>query len=182
MKKNIFIPLIAASIFALTSCGAKAVSYDKFIEKASKVPEHSYVSAKVNITDTLYNEGKSFELKANYDQTTSSFVFEDNSLAFLPYQIKVNERAKDVVDIEKQEKTVYQENKVEYYAGSTFKVIFTRSGTSELSSPTTEQKLSCRKVYDKYGLLTSLYEEATVKVGDNEPSKNKTTITVSYSK
>lgn len=182
MKKNIFIPLLATTLFVLTSCGAKTVSYDKFIEKASEAPEHSFVAAKITITDDTLNEGNTFELKANYDQTTSSFVFENTDPTLLPYQITLNERAKDVADIEKQEKTVYQETKVEYYAGSTFKVIFTRSGTSELSSMTTEHKLSGRKVFDKYGLLTSFYEETTVKVGDNEPSVNKTTITVSYSK
>ena len=39
MKNKTIIPLLVSSLFVLSACGAKTVSYDKFIEKASDVPE-----------------------------------------------------------------------------------------------------------------------------------------------
>ena len=182
MKNKTIIPLLVSSLFVLSACGAKTVSYDKFIEKASDVPEHSYVAANVTLVGTNYNDGKSIELKANYDKPTDTFVLENTDLEYIAIGIILNQRAKDVVDVENQENPAYQNNEAEYYVSGGFKQIFTRSGETKINeSMTTKQELACRIVFNKYGLLTSYYEETKLSTNGGEPVSSNINIVVSYS-
>lgn len=183
MKNNLLFPLLSTSLLLLSACnGYKEVSYEEFIDKASNVPEHSYVSATLSVTDTNYNDGEKFTLKANYDSLTKSFVLEEQDLTYVIFEVTLNLKAKDTLDYSKQSNTAYQNNEGKYYfTNNSFTVTYKRSGEMALNNMTTKQSIRATVKYNKYGLLVSSNEESTFEPEGNDKIVSKTVLTVKYS-
>ena len=143
MKLVKVLPMLAVASFCLMGCASKC-DYAKFHEKATAVKEHSFKKATVKIDGSSSLVGISVAIKGSVKYIYNGgwqISDDDNSEAAV--------KTASLVYIVQTAAAVGEDDNLEYYAGSTFKVV------EKDSKATTE--------FNGFGLLTS-YKSDSMKV------------------
>ena len=143
MKLVKVLPMLAVASFCLMGCASKC-DYAKFHEKATAVKAHSFKKATVNVDGSSSLAGISVAIKGSvkYIYNGGWQISDDDK-----NEIAVQTAA--TLYIVQTAAAVGEDDGLEYYAGSTFKIV------DKDSKATTE--------YNGFGLLTS-YKSDSMKV------------------
>ena len=138
MKLRTVLPMLAVATFALAACASK-VDYEKFHEKAVEAAKQDPGYKKVTIKGSEKGSvmGVSFEVKFDH-------VYEKDGNDWK--KTKGEDGAADLAALEiflMNASMIEKDDDCEYYAGSTFKVVF-KDGDDKMEAN-----------FDKYGYLVS---------------------------